>query len=380
MIRSRALFIVFIITAELLIPYSLFAQTRIVQPVISGDFLFAEPQRIYSGHFFQTDRSDLLVLQNIGKMTIDKGFAGGGIIETVFKLTLYSFDGKNFQPKWESDEVFLQHSDPTYPIATNVWCFGDFNGDGIDELVIFYINYAFIYKFNLLNSKKPDKFFSPVSTIEKSWVDQAIGCDINDDGKDEIITLEFISGPKKFAEDVADYQVGIYSVYNDSLAQLWKGLKDVGLSGNYVTPPDQFLSAIRMNGFIGEVPLLMKGQSDVSSTEYFIVNSDSNGSFIISRPFPAPERNSSPVGVPLFDYQGNIYSYGEFWNANPDKAYYEWFGFGLFKDNGWVLLDKVNPVISGKMCRFLGEQNKEYWLFIYNQKFSIYDREPFIMK
>ena len=81
------------------------------------------------------------------------------------------------------------------------------------------------------------------------WIDQLIACDIDADGCDELVALEYANKQ----DSSGTYHIGIYKIVDKSLVPIWRGL-DGHVGGNYeIIQPPSFRSTCRIDGIPGEV-------------------------------------------------------------------------------------------------------------------------------
>jgi hypothetical protein len=309
-----------------------------------------------------------------------------------FKLALYSFDGSEFHHLWTNNSVMLKYSLPTDgPISAMTWCYGDFDGDGKYSIITCNVSRMWLYTFDdelYERTKKPQQGL--IKTLDV-WIDQLMACDFDDDGTDELIALEFPDNP----DSCCVYHVGIYKISGDSLIEIWHGLDGIG-GNSGITPPDRFISKYRIDGFPGEMPIIMGAQSDMSLSSYIGIGRTDSGQYEIVRPFPKPpqahlrkgERGArqekerigkitiGPVGGVIFNDGDKILHYGSFLDySNPDHRLTE-SSFAVLEDDHWRPLRKRDPSIRGLLCKFTSEPGRPGWLFIKDQKYFFYDKLP----
>ncbi len=359
---------------------------------ISGEFPFDFISSIYSGPFTRLDRDDLLVLHKSGGIQFSNyDYTGAGLAMGTNNLALYSFDGSEFRMVWEDRSVILEFSLPLkYPITRTAWCYGDFDNDGRCSIVTANVRDMWEYSFD---ERHLDQDIIPVMKkikIPDVWIDQLIGCDIDDDGSDELVALEYLN----LQDSSGTYKIGIYEIHDNTLVEVWHGLEG-NVGGNYeVMPPDHFISTCRIEGISGEVPVIMGMQSDISLSYYSVICKTETGDYDRVLPFPIPQKPPSrrgkrgvitekersyrrevgPVGGVIFNDGDKIFSYGLFIDGNEYRAD----AFALLEDNRWRLVEKTDPSIGGHLCRFTIEPGRSGWLFIKNGKFRFYDKMPVV--
>lgn len=362
------------------------------EPSISGEFPFGFVHSIYSGRFTQNDRDDLLVLHRSGGIQfLNYGYTGEGIGMGASNLALYSFDGSEFRMIWENRSIMLEYSLPRKcPISRTTWCYGDFDNDGRCSIVTCNVNRMWEYSFE---EDHYEQYKTPERKLIKTpdvWIDHLIGCDIDADGSDELVALEYLN----LQDSSGIYQVGIYKINDRILVEVWRGLEGkVGFNFESIPTP-RFISTCRISGIPGEVPVKMGSQSDVSLSGYSIIGKTETGDYDQMFPFPIPQSSRlrkgergaieekerlaksriGPVGGMIFNDSGKILSYGLFINRNeylPDA-------FGLLEDDHWRLVEKSDPSIGGLLCRFTIEPERSGWLFIKDGKYSFYDALPLV--
>lgn len=372
------------------------------EPSLTGDFPFENITAIYSGPFTHPDRSDMLVVENVGGL----GFLShrGGAGSSVFRLALYSFDGSKFQRIWECGALSLEYSIPRpnqTTISSLTWCYGDFDGDGRYSILTCNVDrmeqYAFV---DSIFGRSKKLWPEVIRTPDSIWIDQMIACDINADGKDEIVALNYPDNP----DSCCYYHAAIYRIEGDKhapkrLVEIWHNLEAVGSNGG-VVPPDHFISKCRLDGVPGEVPVIMGAQSDMSPTNYKIITEKSDSDYEIKQPFPKPpqmpfpdlgrrgdkEHRPSlpklfgPIGGVMFNDGKSILHYGYFADDNNPDSHQKMVDnqFSVFEDGHWRLLKKENSDIGGLLTRFTISPGKSGWLFIKDGKYIFYDKLPVI--
>jgi hypothetical protein len=389
--------LVLVIVCLSVIPVAVMA----IEPSLSGDFPFDNIKAIYSGPFTHADRSDLLVVEKAGGLMF--GSHHGGVGSSASKLALYSFDGAKFQKIWENGALMLEYSLPTDgPISATTWCCGDFDGDGRYSIITCNVNCMSQYQF-------VDSIFTPLKKIwpevirisDKIWIDQMIACDINGDGKDEIVTLNYPDNP----DSCCLYHAAVYKIVGEkraakSLEEIWHGTREVGSNGGIV-PPDQFISKCRIEGIDGEVPVIMGSQSDMSLSYYEIIAGISSKDYEVKHPFPEPPQlqfsredfqtrgklkiprginENGPICGTILNDDNRILHYGYFQdynNPDPSQKLVD-DQFALLEKDHWKLLQKDDPSIGGLLTGFTIAPGKSGWLFIKDGKYSFYDRLPVI--
>jgi len=376
-------------------------------PAITGEFPFEDIAAIYSGPFTQPDRDDILIVYYDGGMRL--GNAGGLTSMETYRLAVHSFDGVQFQQIWKSKSALVQlasilfeNGPPGKPISSTLWCFGDFDGDSITSIVTCVVNKMAEWD---LRYTKGDSSSSRGRRIAAPdiYIDQMIGCDIDDDGRDEIVAMQFPNNP----DSCCKYHVGIYKIDGDSLFQVWRGLD--GMAGNSgVFPPQKFISKCRVTGIPGEIPIIVGPQSDMSLSSYIGIGMTASGVYDIVRPFPRPhgglppprmvDRNNpderrrmeeemdayrktdvGPVGGIIINDGNRVLHYGYFHDGNstdPNRWMTDRYSFSLLHDEKWNRLGKEDPLVGGLLTKFTIESGKSGWLFINNGKFSFYDKLP----
>jgi hypothetical protein len=360
------------------------------EPSLSGEFPFDFVWALYSGPFTRLDRDDLLVLHRSGGIQFSNyDYTGAGLAMATYNLALYSFDGSEFQMIWEDRSVMLEFSLPLkYPITRTAWCYGDFDNNGRCSIVACNVNYMWEFDFG---EQRFEKNAIPARKLIETpdvWIDQLMACDIDDDGCDELVALEYLN----LQDSSGTYQVGIYKIDDRTLVEVWSGLKGK-VGGNYeVMPPDHFISTCRIEGISGEAPVLMGMQSDISLSYYSVIGKTQTGEYELIRPFPIPQtthlrkgergareekerlarNNVGPVGGVIFNDGDKILSYGLFINRNNGLAD----AFALLENGEWRLLEKTDPSIGGVLCRFTVEPGRSGWLFLKDKEYYFYDELP----
>jgi len=377
------------------------------EPPIIGDFPFEDVAAIYSGPFMQTDHSDLLAVQGVGGLAFES--RRGGVGMGVSRLALYSFDGYQFQRVWKCGSLTLEYSLPKDgPISAMTWCCGDFDGDGRYSIITCNVNEMRQYTFGGEVFKQYGNPTQERIETPDVWIDQLIACDINDDGIDELIAMEYPYDP----DSSSIYHLGIYRIAGDkpagkSLVEIWHGHDRIGINTG-IMPPDHFISKCHINGISGEMPVIMGSQSDMSPSSYKGVARNQTGAFEIVRPFPKPyggmqppvkfndrseegkrrmkeemeayrKNSAGPVGGFIFNDGDKILHYGYFLDENapnPDHKSPDPHSFAVLEGDRWRPLKKTDPSIRGLLCKFTLDPGRTGWLFISDGKYSFYDKLP----
>jgi hypothetical protein len=354
------------------------------QPSLTGEFPFEGITAIYSGPFTHADRSDFL-----------------GIISS--RLVLFSFDGAKFQQIWANDSPTAAYSMPSSNknvVPVTVWCAGDFNGDGRYTIITCNVNRMWHYTFvDSIFEKYKRPMQELIQTPDSIWIDQMIACDINDDGKDEIVTLNYPDNP----DSCCRYHVVIYRIEGNnpagrSLVEIGRGPERLG--GNFgIVPPNHFISKCRIDGMPGEVAIEMGPQSDVSLSSYLAIGMSDSGGYEIKHPFPQPpqthlrkgergareeyehvrESTIGPVDGVIFNDRARVLHYGIFLDyskPNPEHNGPDPYSFSILENGHWRLLQKDDPDIGGLLTSFTIAPPKSGWLFIKDGKYYFYDKLP----
>jgi hypothetical protein len=373
------------------------------EPTLIGEFPFENVSAIYSGPFTHSDRSDLLAIEGVGGLLLQSRH--GGSSSGASKLALFSFDGSKFRKIWENSELMLKYSfsmgsPKEGMISAATWCAGDFDGGGRYSIVTCNINR--MWQFTFIDSifekyKRPMQEL--IQTPDSIWIDQMIACDINSDGKDEIVTYNYPDDP----DSCCTYHVVIYQIEGDkpagkSLVEIGRGPERFG-GYNSVTSPNHFISKCRIAGIPGEVPVDIGPQSDVSLSSYIAIGKSDSGGYEIKRPFPHPPQSHlnkgdkgareeyervrdstiGPIGGVIFNDGDKVLHYGIFLDyskPNPEHEGPGLYSFALLEDGHWRLLQKDDPSIGGLLTKFTIEPGKSGWLFIKDGKYSFYDKLP----
>ncbi len=375
------------------------------EATLTGDFPFDNVKAIYSGPFTRSDRSDLLVVENVGALGFQSHRGGAG--SSVTRLALYSFDGSKFQKVWEDGSLSLEYSIPRFKgttISSQTWCYGDLDGNGRYSIVTCNVNRMQQYAF-ADSIFKPSKMLWPekIRTPDSIWIDQMIACDINDDGKDEIVTLNYPDNP----DSCCSYHVVIYKIEGDKpagkrLVEIGRGPEHLG-GNNGVVPPNKFISICHIEGIPGRVPVEMGSQSDMSLSSYLAIGKSDSVGYEIKRPFPKPDQleipkevqkkrreidrnlkiprikeESGPIGGVIFNDGDKVLHYGYFNNVDSKDPYQRMPNdqFALLENGRWRLLQKDNPDIGGLLTSFTITPDKPGWLFIKDGKYYFYDQLP----
>lgn len=362
------------------------------EPSLSGEFPFDDVSAVYSEPFTRLDRDDLLVLHRSGGLQFQNyDYTGAGIGMGTFNLALYSFDGHKFGMIWEDHAVMLEYSMPLrYPISRTAWCYGDFDNDGQYSIITCNVSDMWELTFDEQFYEQNQRPAYKLIKTPDVWIDQLIACDIDDDGFDELVALEYANKQ----DSSGRYHIGIYKIIDRSLVPVWQGLEGK-VGGNYeIMPPDHFISTCRIKGIPGEVPVIMGSQSDVSLSFYYIIGKTETGNYDKMLPFPIPqsarlrkgERGAieekerlakskvGPMGGVIINDGVKVLSYGSFIIRNNGLAD----AFSLLENDKWRLLKKTDSSIGGYLCQFKIESGKSGWLFIKDGKYSFYDALPLI--
>jgi hypothetical protein len=376
-----------------------------IEPSITDDFPFDNIKAIYSGPFIQADRSDLLGIEGAGSLLLQSrhGDSGSGAL----KLALFSFDGSKFQKIWENSELMLKYSfsmgsPKEGMISAATWAAGDFDGDGKYSIISCNVNRMWQYTFvDSIFEKYKRPMKELIQTPDSIWIDQMIACDINADGKDEIVTYNYPDNP----DSCCTYHVVIYQIDGDKPAD--KSLVEIGRGpdrfGGYngVTYPNHFISKCHIDDIPGEVPVDMGPQSDMSLSSYLAIGKSDSGDYEIKRPFPRPQQmqiskvdrkavgrqkipqmdiinGAGPIGGVIFNDDSKVLHYGYFEDySNPDPSQKLVDDqFSLLENDHWRLLQKDDPAIGGLLTKFTIAPRKTGWLFIKDGNYSFYDRLP----
>ncbi len=372
------------------------------EPSITGDFPFENIKAIYSGPFTNSDRSDLLVIEGVGGLLLQSRH--GAHSSGASKLSLFSFDGDKFQKIWGNGELMLGYSFPKDGqkegmFSTTTWCAGDFNGDGRYTIITCNVNRMWQYTFvDSIFEKYKRPIQELIKTLDSIWIDQMIACDINDDGKDEIVAYNYPDNP----DSCCLYHVVIYQIEGDkpaakSLVEIGRGPEHFG-GYNGVTSPNHFISKCHINGIPGEVPIDIGPQSDVSLSSYLAIGKSDSGGYEIKRPFPKPPQaqlkkrdpraeaekerlNKSevgPIGGVIFNDDNKVLHYGLFEDYNNPDPHQRLADdrFAVLEDGHWRLLQKDDPDIGGLLTSFTIAPGKSGWLFIKDGKYTFYNKLP----
>ncbi len=338
---------------------------------ITGSFPVDNFYRIYSGPFIKTGRDDLLVIKGNGYIKFQK--PAGGIELSTYRLSLYSFDGSDFSKTWEDQYQFLEKSLPKYgPISAKTWCTGDFDGDGKYSLVTCDVNDIRLYDFSL-ERKHPKR---KIIRLPDVWIDQLIGCDINDDKIDEIVALEYSDN----SDIPCAYRVGVYKIEGDSLVKIWSGLE--GAAKNCGTiQPDRFISKCRIKGYKGEIPVIRKANNDATKVSYVGIARNKNDNYEVIKPFPEAIGPDSifyfAVSITEFDNQtlffGSITDLKRLFLSSVTKNIAS---FAFLENGRWKPLKETSDLRYRAICQFTLAPGRHGWLCLKDHQYFFFDDLP----
>ena len=243
---------------------------------VGGDFPIKQIISIAAGPFISQNSWQVLVEYDNGGIVLSNGT--GIAVDRTCRLSLCTFENGKFSIVWTNPNAFVNTSMPVpgFKISRTAWCCGIFDSSRAAKLVTFDVNQVYAFRQNR----------APSFTVLKSppvWIDKAIACDLDNDGKDEIVTLEFpaLSDTNKFC---GDYHVGVYKIQDKELVQIWRGLDDIGANGG-VQPEPAFVSKCRIEGYEGELPVMLNSQlrskttSNTEDPKFSVIFKNKGGGF-----------------------------------------------------------------------------------------------------
>jgi len=345
---------------------SLFGLTN-AQPLLIGKLpCHGSLVHIAAGPFINQDRWDVLA-----EVDTTTGFTHRRIIteiEKTCRLELYSFDGRNFSLVWQSS-FFIPNYLNSPPFW--YWCCGTFDSSNkLCKLITFDTNQVVAYSFHNGKETNTKLHIKPQLRIE-----QAIGCDLNGDGRDEIVTLECPAGCQSH-DSCNNYHVGVYKIAGDSLRQIDSGFMNIGGDNGIIRAP-QFISKCSMKGYAGEIPVILQPQSDVSVSSYSMIVETKNRDLDIINPFegaPTGSNGPGPIDAEIISEDERIFSYGSFLHdSTPQQKQYH---FAECRKDAWESVAKKDPGAMGLLCPFKISKAKTGWLFASSRNFRYYNKLP----
>jgi|GEM_PF-5722738 hypothetical protein len=304
---------------------------------VGDDFPIKQIVSIAAGSFISQNSWQVLVEYDNGGIVLSNGT--GIAVDRTCKLSLCTFENGKFSIVWTNPDAFVNTSVPVagFKISRTAWCCGIFDSSRVTKLVTFDVNRVKVYSFRQNRA--------PSFTVLKSppvWIDKAIACDLDNDGKDEIVTLEFpaLSDTNKFC---GDYHVGIYKIQDKELVQIWRGLDGIG--ANVGVPPEPaFVSKCRIEGYEGELPVVLNSQLRSKTTSNtkdskFAVIFKNKGGFELGYPFEQKVPGKSkfqPTDGQIFNNGKRIISFGTLNDVSNDSMLS--YHFSEFLNGEWIKL------------------------------------------
>ena len=243
---------------------------------------------VRAGHFVTADVEDLLVLQTIGRMELARSRGGARVPVEVQRLALVRFSERAAFSVWQSPP-FITGAPLPIDVASTAWAAGDFDADGLDELLMIAADSARLVSFG------PDTITVAASPFPASAIEQAVACRLDSSGPLQVATLGEMAGWDTMAGPTTDsgqapartYAVGLYAL--DSIGWHAVGTEPPGLG---LTPDKhaKLCGAARLEDYDGLLPVIAVVAGELKPSAYSIVlPGDSGGIRLSDKPFPWQE-------------------------------------------------------------------------------------------
>ncbi|MFO7675744.1 MAG: FG-GAP-like repeat-containing protein [bacterium] len=285
-------------------------------------------ERIVAGPFVQRDIDDILALESIGALPAALRPGLGRNEPGLFRLCLFRPLGGTVREVWRSRPL-LADPVPAAMLAPNAWTAIDLDGDGLLELAVFSGERCEVWRFG------PDSVTSRELSLPGAWVTDAVAADLDDDGRDELVTLEAAPTDSLLAARLvrvyAPNDTG-FSPLSDYLTGLfWREGTDVVFTGS-----------IRLPDYPGRLPVVAGIRREPGPSPLAVLYLDDDGQYrFTGNPFPLREwfarEETLPGGRLVLANQGDsLVAYGFFVPGSrpggPARS------FAGLEDGAWRLL------------------------------------------
>jgi hypothetical protein len=311
---------------------------------------------VRAGHFVTADIQDLLVLQTIGRMELARSRGGARVPVEVQRLALVRFSEQTAYSVWQS-EPFIAGAPLPVDVASTAWATGDFDTDGLDELLMIAADSARLVSFG------PDTITVAVAPFPVSAVEQAAACRLDSSGPIQVVTLGEVEAWDTIPNPQVDlghvpartYVVGIYSL--DSIGWHAVGAEPLGL-GLTSDKHAVLCGAARLEDYDGLLPVIAVVASELKPSAYSVVlPGDSGGVRLSDKPFPwqewfAKERPLPSGPLQVEDVGDTLIAFGYFVpGARPGGPTRS---CAALDDGEWRVLQFTPAAerLRGPVCRF----------------------------
>ncbi|MEO0025538.1 MAG: hypothetical protein ABIK54_02090 [candidate division WOR-3 bacterium] len=319
---------------------------------------------VTAGRFLPDTQPQLLVREQAGAVTLCPGSdRSAGIRVPLCRLALLRMSGARWEISWRSG-LLVGREAVGAGIFPDFWAWGDFDGDGQDELVLTEGSRVLVVNFG------PDGVIADSVAGDFGLVVEAAGANIELDGLGELVTLEGRT---------------------DSAGRRWRvriwQLKDSRFVSRGEAPvlPDSppgssfsLLGSARLEDYPGEPVLIMEEFPTLRPSRYYALYSAAGDSFVLTgNPFPWTEWFSKEQVLPagrmsLFNVGDTLVAYGYFVPGSGSSM-----SFAALQDGEWrVLKPRLEPQRTvGLWCRY-----GSGWLNLRQNRFYLYSEPPFFWR
>lgn len=290
-------------------------------------------ERIFAGSFVQSDIDDLLVVERIGRLPAALRPGRPVSAPGLFRLVLLRFTGRDFREVWRSAPL-LSDAVPEVQLGPNAWTVLDFTGNGLFELLVFSSDRFQVICFG------PDSITTREFNLPGAWVVDAVAADLNDDGREELVTLEIAPTDSLLAARL----LRVYAVSDSGAIPLSDYL--TGLFWQAGTKL-AFTGSVRLEDYPGRLPVIAGLRHEPGPTALAVLYLDDSGEYrFTTNPFPLREWFTRQEALPggrlvLANRADSLIAYGYFVpGSRPGGPAYSFAGL---EDGAWRLLPVTEP-------------------------------------
>lgn len=319
---------------------------------------------IAAGRFLPDSQPQLLVREQAGAVTLCPGpDRSAGVRVPLYRLALLRMSGQRWEMLWRSG-LLVGREAADAGIFPDFWAWGDFDGDGQDELVLTEGSRVLVVNFG------PDGVIADPVAGDFGLVVEAAGANIELDGLGELVTLEVQtdSAGRRWQVRIWQLEYGRFVPRGGALV-----LPDSPAGTVY-----SLLGSARLEDYPG-APVLIAGEfSTLRPSRYCLIYHTEGDTFALTgTPFPYREWFSREEVLPagrlsLFNVGDTLVAYGYFVPGSGSGM-----SFAALQEGDWRVLKPSlePPKVAGLWCRYGAG-----WLNLRQGRFYLYPQPPFFWR
>ncbi len=337
-------------------------------PMVLGRCPLDRVVKMVSGHFVSRETPSLLVVQDIGRAELSRVSRPARVSVSLTRLGVIHHEAEGFYLVWVSEPI-ANPGCPELGLSGTAWTAGDFDDDGLDELLLLGSGEC-----RLLNFERGEVTDETLVFPSRAVVSAAV-CDVNDDGAKDVVTIE-VPYP---AEGSSTYLIQVYQRAGPGLAP--RHPYSIGFNWGTATRV-ALLGSARLEDYPGVLPVLVGVRAELRPSTYAILYEPRPDSLILTtNPFPWQEWFSKTQTLPageltIFNVEDTLVGYGYFVPGSRPSG--PPMSFAALQDGEWRLLALTNSAarLTGLVSRFRCATT-DGWLELRDNLFYFYAGDIF---